>query len=647
MKVQITGATHFVNRMFEACGNFQWARELLRNSGEAGATRVEFGIEWQAVESRGTYRRTVIDNGRGMSPAELHSFFSTLGEGGKKIGGVHDNFGVGAKIATLPWNPEGVVVVSYQNGRGSMIWIMLEPDSGDYELVEFSVDGKKQCVIDPDLADIDRINWGQLRPDWVTDHGTIVVLLGSDSHKDTVLGNPQANESSTKGLSVYLNTRFWDLSNMDVRVVELRTENKTRWPIGPDDKDDTRRPNNRRIQGAKYYLETIQGQKGHLAAKSSLLLDEKRVAAEWYLWEGQRPDVHTFAKEGGYIALRYKDELFDVSNSKVGFRWFGVIENKVQSNLTIILEPQHYQVAHGNWGIHPDQSRNRLIFTGNGERGVAPPLADWGGEFASAMPQEILDAITKARGDVSGSIESDDYRKRLQDRFGRRWFVSTLVAPGRLGGPRVPGSPASASERVTSKRPSKQHVVDDVETPSDGDDEEPITQQPSGNRRVRKTLKVVRRLFTPGGEIGAAQAEMPVDVPKWRFEKADAFENPLHLALWAPNDSDGPTVVINVESPILQEVIQYHQNLYPEVYAEEIATVVRQVFGEVAACKVAHSQKLANRIPAEELDRDYRSEQALTLGLMGLIAEEALITPRLGRFGRKKTTDSQSGSVQA
>jgi hypothetical protein len=50
MKVNITGASNFVNRMFEACGPYQWAREFLKNSLEAGATKVKFGIEWQAVK---------------------------------------------------------------------------------------------------------------------------------------------------------------------------------------------------------------------------------------------------------------------------------------------------------------------------------------------------------------------------------------------------------------------------------------------------------------------------------------------------------------------------------------------------------------------------------------------------------------------
>src|SRR5262245_2268800 len=94
MKLQITGASNFVNRMFEACGSYQWARELLKNSLEAHATRIEFGVEWQAVEKFGAYRRTIADDGDGMNGEELYRFFSTLGEGGKKVGGLHDNFGL-------------------------------------------------------------------------------------------------------------------------------------------------------------------------------------------------------------------------------------------------------------------------------------------------------------------------------------------------------------------------------------------------------------------------------------------------------------------------------------------------------------------------------------------------------------------------
>jgi hypothetical protein len=50
----------------------------------------------------GVYRRTVADNGAGMDRDELYRFFSTLGQGAKKIGGIHDNFGVGQRSLHFP-----------------------------------------------------------------------------------------------------------------------------------------------------------------------------------------------------------------------------------------------------------------------------------------------------------------------------------------------------------------------------------------------------------------------------------------------------------------------------------------------------------------------------------------------------------------
>src|SRR4029078_10028676 len=139
------------------------------------------------------------------------------------------------------------------------------------------------------------------------------------------------------------------------------------------------------------------------------------------------PSIRCDAKKQGYIAVRYNGELFHLTSGKVVFRSFGIIESKVQQNLTIVLEPQLYQASNGRWGVHPDQSRNRLIFTGNGEKGVELPISDWGLEFAENMPAAILDAIRLARGEGGGSVGSDEYRKRLQDKFGDRWRMKKLV----------------------------------------------------------------------------------------------------------------------------------------------------------------------------------------------------------------------------
>ncbi len=625
MKIGITGASHFVNRMYEACGQYQWAREILRNSLEASATRVEFGLEWQAVERLGVYRRVIADDGIGMDASELERFFSHLGAGAKVIGGIHDNFGVGAKIASLPWNPEGFVVISYKEGLAAMIWIVLDPESGDYELMDFEIRGQKTCVIDPTAVDWEKgekpIDWGAVAPDWVKAHGTVVVLLGSDAFPDTVLGNPAAGEASIKGISVYLNSRFWDLSDKEVHVVELRSEKKNSWPTGPADKDDSRRPNRRRIMGARHYVEDVEAGKGKLGGSGYVLLDEERVQTEWYLWEGERPAVDSYARKSGYVAIRYKGELYQLTTHKAHFRWFGIVEGQVQQNLSLILEPQLYGVRGSTWGIHPDQSRNRLIFTGNGEKGVDLPLADWGREFAESIPDAVLAAIRAARGKEGGTIEDEEYRKRLQDKFGDRWKVRVFVKPRRK---REVVNPGTETEQVAEV--SEEVSIEATPEPSD---------LILPRRRRRKTQMQLAPKVRPGGDGAYVEREVRVDVPRYRFGAKDEFERPWHLALWAENDPEGPTVVINKESPILEEIIRYHQERYADHLADEVSKEVMQVFGEVAACKVAHSQKLTTMITAQEVDNEFRTEQSLTIALMGLLAEESLIAQRLGRLGKK------------
>jgi hypothetical protein len=618
MKIKITGASAFVTRLFEACGSYQWAREFLQNAIEAKATRVEFGLEWQAVRERKVYRRTVVDNGEGMSRDELRRFFATLGEGGKSIGGVHDNFGVGAKVASLPWNPEGVVVISYKGGEGSMIWMVRDDKSGDYELVEFGDGAHKSVCIEPGI--VDGINWGALRPEWLTTHGTIVVLLGSKGFPDTFVGNIEAGEVEIKGLSVYLNTRFWDLSGIDVRVAEPRTTSKARWPREPSDEDETRRVNWRRVMGAKHYIADVEAPRGKPLVHGAVALMGGLVSAEWYLWDGERPHIDSYARRGGYIALRYKGELFEITASKTDFRSFGVIEHRVQTNLTIVLEPKHY-TPETHWGVHPDQSRNRLIFSSTAEKGTNVPLADWGLRFIESMPAEILAAIKEARGIGEGSVEDEDVRRRLRDKFGQRWALQRFVK-------------AAMSEKGAA--PATTTAEDNTIAVLPGGGVEVKTKKATKATSEERVSKEVTRLpaLREGNQHGVDR-QLPVDIPRYRFAHAEEFERPWHIAMWAPNDPTGPHVLINTDSFLLESIVRYHQDQYHDIYAEEVAGVVRNTFGEIAVCKVAHTQKLTELIPEEELDRDYRSEAALTAGLLGLLAEETVLAHRLLRFGKR------------
>lgn len=629
MKVRIQGESTFVNRWFRSCGPYQWARELLQNSLEAGATRVNFDIEWQAVGKHAVYRRMISDNGAGMDPAELQNFFSTLGAGSKKIGGLHENFGIGGKISTLPWNPLGMVVISRKKFKDSMIKIFLDESTGDYELLAFDTEEGKACVIDPNefqwpATDID---WGSVMPSWIGESGTTIVLLGSEDAKDTIRGNVSEGNEVLLGLTPYLNTRFWSTNGVDIRVTELWNANKEDWPNSPSNQADSKRHHHRNVKGAQYFLKDIEVEGGRLAAEGEIVLAGGKIKATYFLWEGNRSQV-SYAQNSGYIAVKYKNELFEMTNSRAMFRTFGIVDKQIQSRLTIILEPQQYNPGVSSWGVHPDDTRTLLRFTGQKAKGIALPLGDWGQEFAERMPEPILAAIRSARKDIEATFESDEYRKRLQGKFGNRWKMATYVEA-------VPtDTDTFAAKPIDEDVNSFPTKIDDVRQAS----ESAAPSKPNSFLLKKRD----KNLF---GEETAKEKDSPVDVPKFRLESKDVFDKPWHIAMWVPNDPDGPTVMINCEAEAIEEVIKFHQEKYAPVFAEDVQRIVLGSYGEIAACKIAHSQKLRSKISREELDRDFRSPEALTMALLGLIAEESVISSRLAGLVRQRKLDANASSV--
>jgi len=92
-----------------------------------------------------------------------------------------------------------------------------------------------------------------------------------------------------------------------------------------------------------------------------------------------------------------------------------------------------------------------------------------------------------------------------------------------------------------------------------------------------------------------------VDVPKYRYVGKEEFDEVWHLASWVPADPEGPTVLMNREAPLLLEAIKYHQEQYPDVFSADVEEIVLTAYGEVAVCKIAHSQKLAAHFPTKSL----------------------------------------------
>lgn len=622
--METAGTHHLVERTYRESGVMQWVRETWRNSVEAEAQRLEFGIEWQAVENKGVYRRTIVDNGCGMDDEQLVAFFNTYGGGGKPIGGAHENFGVGAKTSLLPWNQYGLVVISRQDGIDGMIWLERDPDSEEFGLRLFEVEDEDgtivwEPVVEPfDDTDDHGVDWRSVMPEWVGEHGTALVLLGNNPEQDTVLGDPSREEPSTHGLAQFLNRRVWTMPDgVEVAVDSVPVTDPKSWPRSREEfttKQTSAR--GRRIHGAHPIILDGGKARGRLKETGTVKLTDS-TEIEWLLWDGDRPDRENHAFTWGFIAAEYDGELFDYTSHLAHYRQFGIAEEDVRRRLWLIIRPPRLSASGDGYGVYPNSSRNALLIKGGARAGAPLPLSDWGAEFSDLLPEPILQAIKEVRAERDGTITDESWRERLAERFGSRWRIVRLRA-SRDG--HTPMDPSQGGTTPVKRRPPKRRK-----------------STTSGGRGGSKGGTNTAR--DPGTQVMGRNARVAGGIPQYRWARASDF-SPGMLAVWQPNDPTMPegAVLLNAEHPVIEAQIEYWQSQYPDHLAEAVAQEVQSVYGEVAVAKIAHSEYLKPQLsdPERELG-ELRSDHALTMALLGLIAEESMIATRVGgKLGHKR-----------
>jgi hypothetical protein len=609
--MDVSGVRHLVERAHRESGTLQYLRELVMNSLEAGASHIEIGPEWAAVKREKAYRLMIADNGKGMNPDELLKFLNTFGGGGKPIGDVHENFGVGAKTSLLPWNHYGIAVVSWtkDNPDGAMVWLMRDPKSGEYGAKKFLLDDHtyEDVIIPPQ-------EYTDARPPWIGDHGTIVVCTGNTGCEDTFLG--KAGDIDIKGVSAYLNKRFWKF-DVELYVQELRSDKRDDWPrtleeaAGTKTKPD-RRWNRRRIHGAARFIE-IETDKGKLAHRGTVELRDG-TEIDWYLWDGERPAVHSYAHKNGYIAALYKDELYDTEPHIGRYRSFGITQGAVRANLTIIARPPHSNS--GSYGVYPDTTRNTLKIQGTKRAGQSLPWFEWAQEFADNLPTPIQEALAKAAPPSSGTIKDESWKARLNDRFGNRW-LSLRYIPDKKDTKRIDPNENSSSTgggRGGNGYRNKPSGPFNIAAKTDAD--KPVSARPVKSK---------------GG------------LPKWEWTVMSNLDpDTAYAAAWCPPNKSEPGGIIQLarDFPAIVEIKNYWRSQFASHHGDQIDQTIEDVYGETMVARIAHSESLASH-PSwgrSKLERELRSPTSLTMSILGLLSEDYLISARLrSKFGPLKT----------
>jgi len=400
--LEVLDEDFLVASLIERCPKTAMIRELMMNALEA-AQHAPSGRRLVEISSQGidsASKLTMWNTGPGMDAVELQRICNIASSIGKQKS-LTGNFGMGAKVASLPSNQRGMRYRSCKNGR--VHEVILCKREGVYGLLRRHDPETNEYHEVVDATELSR-NEGRSRDeDW-----TEVVLLGNESEQDTVKdpynGNP---EQDAQWLATYLYHRFYRLPE-GVKVTLLKGTHKL--------------DGNRVFQtiSARLHLfercETIACPNG---IKVHYLYDAPYDKATG---SGHNKSISgAIASAVSTCAVIFKDEMYDVRRGK---NWtfdapiFGIPFGAKHISVHIEL-PDNFEII-------PDGYRQFLRYAQGEQPNVT--ATDFAELVREHRPQWLIDLI---RSLAPESVTSDDIRNELQKLLNhlRVMRVTPRIAP--------------------------------------------------------------------------------------------------------------------------------------------------------------------------------------------------------------------------
>jgi hypothetical protein len=203
--LRVADEEFLVASTIERCPKTMMIRELFMNAIEA-AIQNPVGarnIELREKLEKDVGKLSILNSGPGMSSIELHQMCDIAASIGKEMG-LDDNFGMGAKVASLPSNRLGIRYRSCKDGEVSEV-ILCQRDGVYGRLRRETETGEFDEVID--VTEICANDGAYPAGDW-----TEVLLYGNAPNQDTVR-DPYNGDPRVPGqwLADYLYHRFYRL----------------------------------------------------------------------------------------------------------------------------------------------------------------------------------------------------------------------------------------------------------------------------------------------------------------------------------------------------------------------------------------------------------------------------------------------------
>ena len=249
--------------------------------------QIKLGKDGEFFGKNSINKLCIMDNGDGMSAETLSRFGLERGESASGVDMEENyNFGFGFRTAAPLHQKRGIFIKSWRDGQGHMIWYVADYEEERIGLLPYSM--HDDCKL-PSFAEKDescKCDFKEVhpipdeyKPDFIKDHGTVVIFLGDDWGDDTS-AKPEALQytESVYALAAYLNMRYFDLpTNIDAKAYNgtPRIAGEKHVVFYGDVKSDAAKElgiNNKREDGQREHQRTyvLRGQKNAIL-KSNLL----------------------------------------------------------------------------------------------------------------------------------------------------------------------------------------------------------------------------------------------------------------------------------------------------------------------------------------------------------------------------------------
>lgn len=516
-------------------------RELVMNAieaaekGAAGRRVVE--IKGKAVDECGSARKlTIWNTGRGMSSNELDHICDLAASLGKDMA-LEGNFGMGAKVASLPSNTLGMRYRSCQAGVVSQV--VLGKREGIYGKIWTPVEGSFEEVVDV-TEQVREEGEYRLDEDW-----TEVVLFGNHRDQDTVIdpydGDPKQDR---QWITTYLYHRFYALpAGVEVFLHEgthPRDGRRQFKPI-PDRSDAFGRVEVVEVgEGVRihYLYDPAYQDGGHNKSISGSLTSSLSTAA-----------------------LIYRDEMFDV---RKGRKWsadapaFGIPFGARHISVHVEL-PDSFPVRH-------EPYRRFVQLTGSDQRQLL--VEDFAELVFRNRPEWLIEIINSLAPKSSAS--TDDLRKELQDLLNELRVKTQSYREG-VEGPHLVDDGGARGARPEHRDGARGESGRTRISPTD------LIFNPSGTKRasISKNLEQAPEIIPLRNEEDVADKGLSGKAARYVRETNQLFVNLTYSAVSAAQEHLGLRYATYEEPEIVHELArQWSERLimgrvgYAVIYAQ-------------------------------------------------------------------------------